>query len=88
MRLQVKTAGGVVNRGIQRPGAIEHRWDDLVDSVVGRAYAEKVSHNKIDGSGLAVIPRNCRGVVASQGRCLPGGGGSDGAEDGLLEDQG
>ena len=80
-------AGGVACHGVQRPGAIEHRWGDIVESVVGGADADKAGHNIIDGSGLTEGPCNCRGVVASWGRCLPGRGGADGAEDGLLEDQ-
>ena len=42
---------------------------------MGGADAEEFDHNMIDGRGLAEGPHNCRGVVFSQGRCLPGGGG-------------
>ena len=54
---------------------------------MGGEDAEKVDHDRIDGVGLAEGPRNCGGAVASQGRRSPGGGGADGAEDSLLEDQ-
>ena len=79
--------GVIVRHGAQKPGVIEHRQGDLVESVVGRAYAEEVGHNRIDGRGLAEGQHNCRVVVASRGRFSPGGGGADGFEDGLLEDQ-
>ena len=80
-------AGGVVSHGVQRPGVIENIWGDLVEYVVGGADAEEFIYNMIDVRGLAEGPQNCRGVVTYQGRRSPGGGGADGAEDGLLEDQ-
>ena len=58
-----------------------------MESVVDGVGAKKFGNNRIDGGSLVEGPQNCRGVVASWGRCLPGGGGSDGAEDSLLEDQ-
>ena len=57
-----------------------------MDFIVGGADAEMVGHNRIDGGGLTEGPLNCRGVIASQVRCLPCRGGTDEAEDGLLED--
>ena len=68
-------------------GRIEHIRGYLVESVVVGSDAEKIGHNRIDGIGLAEFPLNCRGVVTSQSRCLPGRRGADGAEDGFLEDQ-
>ena len=79
--------GGVVGHGVQRPGVVEHRWGDLVESVVDGADAEEVGHNVIDGSGLAEGTRNCRGVVASRYRFLSGRGVAYWSEDRLLEDQ-
>ena len=58
-----------------------------MDSVVYRADAEKVGHNRIGGGGLAEGLRKYRGFVASGGRCSLGKEGADGAEDNLLEDQ-
>ena len=52
-----------------------------------RVGTKKVGHNRIDGGGLMEGPHNCRGVVASRGRYLPGEGDADRAEDSLLEDQ-
>ena len=66
---------------------IEHRRGDLVEYVVGGADAEEVGHSIIDGRGPVEGPRNFRGVVASPGRCLTGGGCADGAKDGLLDNQ-
>ena len=65
---------------------IEYRRGDILESVLGRADAEEVGHNRIYGRGLVEGPHNYRGVVDSRGRCLVGRGGSDGAEDGLMED--
>ena len=65
----------------------EHRLGDLLESVVSGSDSEKVAYNKIGGGILAEVPLKCRGVVASQRRCLTGRGGSDGGEDGPLEYQ-
>ena len=66
---------------------IENRQSGLVESVVGAEDAEEVGHNRIGGRGLAEVPRNCRSVVTSQGRCLPGTVVTYGARDGHLEDR-
>ena len=66
---------------------IENIQSDIVEYVVDGVGGKKVGHNRIDGGGLMEGPHNCRGVVASRGRYLPGGGDADGDEDSLLEDQ-
>ena len=65
----------------------EHRLGDLLESVVSGSDSEKFAYNKTGGGILAEVPLKCRGVVASQRRCLTGRGGSDGGEDGPLEYQ-